>query len=317
MDATVGVSEAAAMTEHAIDQTAVKRLERSRSDRMLAGVCEGLARYFDLNPAFYRVGFVVLTLLGGAGILIYLAAVLVIPEEGKPDSIAAEALRGRRERPWALLGVALIGVAAAVLLSRATLWPQGDAAWVLVLLAGAVILWTQRSSRAPSTEIVLARDGTPVETSSPGGHVIAVISVVLAVLVVAVLTAAATVATVFHVDLRNGVGERTYQPAGAADVQRQYELGVGELRLDLAGMRFPVGETRIDARVGIGELNIVVPDDVALRATATAQAGEVDVLGRSTDGRHADLSVETPGLRVLVLDAKVGLGAVRITRSLP
>ena len=92
----------AAMTEQAIDQTAVKRLERSRSNRMLAGVCEGLARYFDVNPAFYRVGFVVLTLLGGAGILIYLAAVLVIPEEGKPDSIAADALRGRRERPWSL-----------------------------------------------------------------------------------------------------------------------------------------------------------------------------------------------------------------------
>jgi phage shock protein PspC (stress-responsive transcriptional regulator) len=313
----MGVSEAAAMTTNAIDQTAVKRLERSRSDRMVAGVCEGLARYFDLNPAFYRVGFVVLTLLGGAGILIYLAAVLVIPEEGKPDSIAAEALRGRRERPWSLIGVGLIAVAAAVLLSRATLWPQGDAAWVLVLLAGAVILWTQRSSRTPSTEIVLAADGTPVERPSRGGHVIAVISVILAVMVVAVLTAAATVATVFHVDVRNGVGERTYQPALAAGVQREYKLGIGELRLDLAGTRFPVGETRIDARVGIGELNIIVPPDVALRATATARAGEVEVLGRATDGRNADLSVATPGLRVLVLDAKVGLGTVHIRRALP
>jgi len=313
----MGVSEAAAMTTNAIDQTAVKRLERSRSDRMVAGVCEGLARYFDLNPAFYRVGFVVLTLLGGAGILIYLAAVLVIPEEGKPDSIAAEALRGRRERPWRLIGVGLIAAAAAVLLSRATLWPQGDAAWVLVLLAGAVILWTQRSSRSPSTEIVLAADGTPIERPSRGGHAIAVISVILAVMVVAVLTAAATVATVFHVDVRNGVGERTYQPALAAGVQPQYKLGVGELRLDLAGTRFPVGETRIDARVGIGSLDIIVPADVALRATATAQAGEVHVFGRTTDGRNADLSVATPGLRVLVLDAKVGLGTVHITRAVP
>jgi len=311
----MGVSEAAAMTTDALDQTAAKRLERSRSDRMVAGVCEGLARYFDLNPAFYRVGFVVLTLLGGAGILIYLAAVLVIPEEGKPDSIAAEALRGRRERPWPLIGVGLIAVAAAVLLSRATLWPQGDAAWVLVLLAGAVILWTQRSSRTPSTEIVLAADGTPVERPSRGGHVIAVISIVLAVLVVAILTAAATVATVFHVDVRSGVGERTYQPALAAGVQREYKLGIGELRLDLAGTRFPVGETRIDARVG--ELNIIIPPDVALRATATAQAGEVEVLGRATEGRNADLSIATPGLRVLVLDAKVGLGTVHITRALP
>ena len=304
------------MTTDAIDQTAVKRLERSRSDRMVAGVCEGLARYFDLNPAFYRVGFVVLTLLGGAGILIYLAAVLVIPEEGRPDSIAAEALRGRREKPWPLIGVGLVAVAAAVLLSRATLWPQGDAAWILILLAGVVILWTQRS-RTPSTEIVLASDGTPVERPSSGGTVIAVISVILAMMVITVLTAAAIVATVFHVDVRNGVGERTYQPALAAGVQREYKLGIGELRLDLTGTRFPVGETLIDARVGIGELNIIVPADVALRATATAQAGEVEVFGRTNDGRNAELSVDTPGLRVLVLDAKVGLGTVHVTRSLP
>src|SRR5438128_12097920 len=128
---------------HTLENGAAKRLERSRSDRMLAGVCGGLARYFDLSPAFYRVGFVVLTLLGGAGILIYLAAVLVIPDEGKTESIAAEALRERREKPWQVIGLGLVAVAIAVLLSRATLWPQGDAAWSLVLLAGAVVLWTQ------------------------------------------------------------------------------------------------------------------------------------------------------------------------------
>ena len=60
---------------------------------MLAGVCGGLASYFEIHPAFYRVGFVVLTLLGGAGILIYLAAALVMPDEGKADSVASAALR--------------------------------------------------------------------------------------------------------------------------------------------------------------------------------------------------------------------------------
>src|SRR5205085_12040571 len=118
------------MTENTTAQPAVKRLERSRSDRMLAGVCGGLARYFDLSPAFYRVGFVVLTLLGGAGVLIYLAAALVIPEEGKADSIAAEVLRERRERPWQGIGLGLVPVAVAVLLPRAPLWPRGAAARV-------------------------------------------------------------------------------------------------------------------------------------------------------------------------------------------
>ena len=45
----------------------MKQLQRSRSDRMLAGVSGGLASYFEIHPAFFRVGFVVLTLLGGAG----------------------------------------------------------------------------------------------------------------------------------------------------------------------------------------------------------------------------------------------------------
>src|SRR5262249_62259397 len=106
-----------------------------RSDRMLAGVCGGLARTFGIHPAFYRVGFVVLTLIGGAGILIYLAAVLVIPDEGKQDSIAAEILRDARDRPWPLVGLGLGATAGVVLLSRVTLSPPGDAPCLLLLLA--------------------------------------------------------------------------------------------------------------------------------------------------------------------------------------
>src|SRR5690349_22153551 len=112
------------MDETTVERPAVKRLERSRSDRMLAGVCGGLARYFDIHPAFYRVGFVVLTLVGGAGILVYAAAALVIPDEGKEESVAAAVLRERRDRPWPLIGLAIVGVAGAVLLSRASLWPH-------------------------------------------------------------------------------------------------------------------------------------------------------------------------------------------------
>lgn len=56
------------------------------------------------HPAFFRVGFVVLTLLGGAGLVIYLAAWLVMPDEGKEDSFVTAALRNRRDRPWPLIG---------------------------------------------------------------------------------------------------------------------------------------------------------------------------------------------------------------------
>ena len=127
MVATSARGHPGAMNTHITDTHEIpetRRLQRSRSDRMLAGVSGGLARYFEIHPAVFRVGFVVLTLLGGAGILIYAAAALVIPDEGKEDSIATAALRNRRDRPWPLIGLGLLAVAGAVLLSRATLWPQ-------------------------------------------------------------------------------------------------------------------------------------------------------------------------------------------------
>jgi len=52
------------MREHITHQPQIKRLARSSSGRMVAGVASGLGRYFELNPAVFRLGFVVLTLLG-------------------------------------------------------------------------------------------------------------------------------------------------------------------------------------------------------------------------------------------------------------
>src|SRR5262249_59418711 len=112
------VGDARGMTEQTAEQSTMGRLQRSRSDRMLAGVCGGLARYFGIHPAFYRIGFVVLGLVGGAGILIYLAAALVIPDEGKQDSIASKALRERRDHPLPPIGLRLPPAPPAGLLSR-------------------------------------------------------------------------------------------------------------------------------------------------------------------------------------------------------
>jgi phage shock protein C len=57
-----------------------KRLYRSRNDRKLAGVCAGIAEYFGWDPTLVRVAWVLLTLLGGSGILLYLIMWLVMPE---------------------------------------------------------------------------------------------------------------------------------------------------------------------------------------------------------------------------------------------
>ena len=58
-----------------------RKLYRSKADRKIAGVCGGLAQYFKADPTLIRVLFVVLTLLGGSGILIYLAMWIIVADE--------------------------------------------------------------------------------------------------------------------------------------------------------------------------------------------------------------------------------------------
>jgi len=59
-----------------------KRLTRSKEDRMVAGVCGGIANYLDLDPTLVRLVFVALSLMsGGQGLIIYIIMMLVVPEE--------------------------------------------------------------------------------------------------------------------------------------------------------------------------------------------------------------------------------------------
>ncbi|NOR46559.1 MAG: PspC domain-containing protein, partial [Methanosarcinaceae archaeon] len=57
-----------------------KRLYRSRDNSMIAGVCGGLGEYFDMDPPFIRLLWIVFTLAGGSGILAYIIAWIVIPQ---------------------------------------------------------------------------------------------------------------------------------------------------------------------------------------------------------------------------------------------
>ena len=56
-----------------------KRLYRSRGDRMLGGVCGGIAEYFNIDSSLVRILWVLFTLMGGSGLLIYLICLVVIP----------------------------------------------------------------------------------------------------------------------------------------------------------------------------------------------------------------------------------------------
>ena len=58
-----------------------KRLYRSRKDKMLAGICGGLAEYFAVDPSLVRIAGVLLCLYAGTGLLVYILAAIIIPED--------------------------------------------------------------------------------------------------------------------------------------------------------------------------------------------------------------------------------------------
>src|ERR1700730_5627438 len=73
-------------------------LRRSYTDRMLGGVAGGLARYFNVGPMIVRIAFVVLTVVGGAGLPLYLAGLLLIPDEASDQSIASAVIESLQRR---------------------------------------------------------------------------------------------------------------------------------------------------------------------------------------------------------------------------
>ncbi|MDO5035514.1 MAG: PspC domain-containing protein [Porphyromonas sp.] len=60
---------------------AERKLYRSKSNKMLAGVCGGIAKYFDMDPTLVRLLWVLFILLGGSGLLAYIICAIVIPSE--------------------------------------------------------------------------------------------------------------------------------------------------------------------------------------------------------------------------------------------
>jgi phage shock protein PspC (stress-responsive transcriptional regulator) len=285
------------MSEHITHTPSIKRLERNSSDRYVAGVAGGLGRYFDLNPTFFRIGFVILTLLGGAGVLIYLAALLVMPEQGSEQSIAERVLAERRDHPWPLVGLGLAAAALIALLAQSTIWPAAGAGWVIVLLAGLVILWTFDASRSSRRARRLVVVGVTLFTT----------------LVVAAIVAVAVAFAWFDVSLGNGVGDRVETPASVNAVKPTYKLGVGDLRIDLSQVGPISQETHVKASVGVGELRIIVPQNIAVAVDAHAKVGDVYVLRRHDDGRNA--SVKTAAKGLLVINARVGAGRIDVVRA--
>jgi phage shock protein PspC (stress-responsive transcriptional regulator) len=343
-----------------------RRLARARDGRWLGGVCSGLGRYFELNPMIYRIGFIALALAGGTGILLYIAALLVMPDEGAEDSIAAEAIKNHRERPWLLIGVGLLGFAAIIGLSSARVWPSPGNLWVAAALGGAAIVWWHVGRKGatasaaapvgagePRTQRVRRRSLGPLALGAliAGLGIVGILdlttswnldwrivfaaaAVVLGAIVAAgtvtghgvgsvialgiVVLAALALALVIRVPLFAGIGDRIEHPPAFGALDTSYKQGIGNLDVQLGDVVFPVGKTHVKATLGIGDLVVHVPRSVTVEVQGRASAGEVTLFGDTHDGRpvhERSTSIGTDPSRVLVLDARVGLGQVEVLRG--
>jgi len=104
-----------------------RRLYRSNANRMIAGVCGGIAEYLNVDPTLIRLGFVLLTFASGTGILLYLVMAIIVPRVPvgvSPPTAAAVPLDLSWLGPAILLlvGLGLVIFGAAWVLDQIGLW---------------------------------------------------------------------------------------------------------------------------------------------------------------------------------------------------
>jgi len=316
-----------------------RRLVRSRSDRVLGGVGGGLGRYFDVDPVIVRIVLAGLVITGGLGVFLYLAALLLVPDEdgSKPPFersrvattigavalvIAALAAIGGGEFLFGpLIGLALLG-GLGYAIYRAVRREGG-----LPVTFGRVVLWIAIGAGAALGTFALAFGAAWAAAEGSGVAVASVVIALGVVLLVAALRPGGArwlavpalavaiplgVVSAAGVSFDGGFGERSYRPATVAAIPAQgYEIGAGELRVDLRDVAFPPGsETPVDVRVGAGRAEVIVPQGICVVADSRVGGGYVNVRGRDTGGFDVDFAVRASA----VSPPGAGAGGRRLRR---
>ena len=132
----------------------MNKLYRSRKIRIIAGVAGGLAEYFEVDVTLVRLLWVLAVFAGGAGVLAYIVAAIIIPEEkdapGYPtaeqgETVATPEKSLRRERTRRNAGLLLIGLGIVLLAHELLPWDLMRYSWPLLLIAlGFFIIFRDR-----------------------------------------------------------------------------------------------------------------------------------------------------------------------------
>jgi phage shock protein PspC (stress-responsive transcriptional regulator) len=328
------------------EQPTRRRLTRSREDRVVAGVCGGVARYFDIDPVFARIAAVALAFVGGAGLLLYLAALLLMPSDDGEAPVPSSG--DGRNRALVIVGVGAILLVTWPLLLGGGFLLAGIGIPLALLVGTGVLVWWLVSGEGPSGDardvarramlgigvlilcFILFFGGAFAAAAGPEWLVPALV-VAAGIAIVAgafmkpvrwlvppalALALAAGVVAAAGIDLDGGVGEREYRPASTADLRDRYELGMGDLVVDLRDTDLPAGDVPLEMDVGIGEAMVIVPKDVCVATNADVGIGNVRMFGRDNGGIDVDFEENpdaAPDVTRVVLDADIGVGQVRVT----
>jgi phage shock protein PspC (stress-responsive transcriptional regulator) len=316
-----------------------RRLTRSSGDRMISGVCGGIARYFGVDSTVVRIAAVVLALFGGAGALLYVAALLLMPSD---DPSAGQA---GGNRTLTIVGATLLLLVSAPFILGGGFLAAGLAVPLAMLALAGLLVWWLVSGEGPggSGRDIARRAALGVGVlvlcgaiatagalaAGLGGGTVAAALVIAAgaMLIIGAffggvrwlippalsLALAVGFVSAAGIDLHGGVGERDYRPASANELRDNYRLGMGQLTLDLRNAKLPSGDTHVNLDVGMGEARLIVPEDVCVASAADIGIGAVDVFGRDNGGVDLDWD-DSPragrGNSRVVVDADLGVGAL-------
>jgi phage shock protein PspC (stress-responsive transcriptional regulator) len=391
-----------AMTNSTTNQT---RLQRSREQRIVAGVAGGLGQRFGVSPWWFRAGFIVLSAFGGLGLALYAIGWLLIPQNGQLDSIAAQWIGGADgsdASTW--IGAGLLALAGLIVLGWIGVFDSA-VFWAALLFLIGVMLYrgdlkigsgnrqvpTDPDPPTPGSDPDSPEAG-PDQTIEPdaiegGGdepppsarqdpvpdpasppspkkprsivgrltfgavllvlgamalsdalgwidpsfadYVAATIGVIgvgllagvvwgrsIALIVVGLLLLPLLFFSRFvPLNLNGEVGEVRYAPTTISQVQPEYRLAAGELRLDLSEVDLVGGTLNVLVEVGAGEVIIDLPPNAGFDIDASVGIGELRLLARHDTGIGIVSRVTEAGDGKLILEINLGAGSVGVRRQ--
>jgi phage shock protein PspC (stress-responsive transcriptional regulator)/predicted membrane protein len=339
--------------EAAREHTGPRRFYRSPRDRVIAGVCGGLGRYFGVDPIFFRIGFVALVVFGGVGFLLYGAAWLLVPLEGGTGQPLSR-MQGRALTITAAVVLVIAGLAALGQLGDGGgwWWWGGFFGPLAVIAVAGFVSWAllkdRRPRSAPDARWIMGRIalavailagatvlfvGAGLAAASGGGVAVATIVVAIGLVLAAaafrggarwlilpalLIALPAGVVSAADVDLDGGVGDRHYRPSSISDLRDRYELGIGQLEVDLRDVTLPAGDRPLELDLGIGEADLIVPDNVCVALDSRVGAGYARLFDRDSSGLDVDWDTKpSAGRKVsrLVVKADVGMGALQVVHD--